>query len=221
MNYSKKTIAAVCDHTLLKATAGPGEIRTLCNEAITYQAASVCVNSCYVRLAAELLQGSNVKTCCVVGFPLGAMSTASKVAETKNAIADGAQEIDMVINVGMLLAGEHDYVCNEIHAVAEAAQGEIVKTIIETCYLNDDEKILACELAVRAGAQFVKTSTGFGTGGATVSDVSLMKRAVGDRAKVKASGGIRTRSDTVTMLEAGASRIGTGSMLKILEDFDN
>ncbi len=199
------------DHTLLKPDATQEDVRRICGEAKTYGFASVCVNSCYAALVREELRGSGVKTCCVVGFPLGAMSAAAKAFEAEQACADGAQEIDMVLNVGALKAGDDAYVLRDIGAVVAAACGAIVKVILETCLLNDDEIVRACRLAVQAGASFVKTSTGFGSGGATVHDVALMRQTVGPEIGVKASGGIRTRADAVNMIEAGASRIGTSA----------
>ena len=177
------------DHTVLKATTTPKDIEKLCNEAKEYKFYSVCVNGCYVPLCKKLLVNTDVKVAAVIGFPLGAMSTEAKVYEAKKCIEDGANEIDMVINVGMLKAKEYDYVKEEIRQIKEAIGTNVLKVIIETCYLTDDEKVKACELAVEAKADFVKTSTGFGTNGATFEDVALMKKTVGNRAKVKASGG--------------------------------
>ncbi|MGB9685394.1 MAG: deoxyribose-phosphate aldolase [Rectinema subterraneum] len=216
--WTKAEIAAAIDHTLLKATATSEQIRTLCAEAKEYTFKSVCVNPCWVSLCASELAGSGVLIATVVGFPLGANSTAIKVEEARRAVAEGAREIDMVINIGKAKAGDWNAVRDEIAAVVHASKPAIVKTIIETCYLTQDEKIAACRAAVAAGAAFVKTSTGFGTGGATVEDVRLMKETVGDAAQVKASGGIKTYEDAVAMLEAGATRIGASAGVTIMKE---
>ncbi|WP_444644745.1 deoxyribose-phosphate aldolase [Caproiciproducens sp. R1] len=206
------------DHTLLKPNATKGQIETLCTEARQHHFASVCVNSYYVPLANTLLKDSGVTVCCVVGFPLGAMSTQGKAFEAKQAVQDGAGEVDMVINIGALLDGDYETVLQDIRAVVrEAHPKALLKVIIETCLLNDEQKGKACELAVEAGADFVKTSTGFSTGGATVHDVELMKRAVQGKAKVKASGGVRTYEDAMNMIHAGADRIGTSNGVKMME----
>ena len=199
------------DHTILKADATETDVIRLCAEAKEYGFASVCVNSSFVPLVHKQLLGSGVKTCCVVGFPLGAMSTAAKAFESKQARADGAQEIDMVIHLGALKDGRASYVFDDTIAEVDAADGALVKVIIETCLLSDTQKVRACELAVRAGAQFVKTSTGFGPGGAAVYDVALMRKTVGPDIGVKASGGIRTRQDALDMIHAGATRLGTSA----------
>lgn len=204
------------DHTVLKATTTPKDIEKLCNEAKEYKFYSVCVNGCYVSLCKKLLVNTDVKVAAVIGFPLGAMSTEAKVYETKKCIEDGANEIDMVINVGMLKAKEYDYVREEIRQIKEAIGTNVLKVIIETCYLTDDEKVKACELAVEAKADFVKTSTGFGTNGATFEDVALMKKTVGNRAKVKASGGVKTYETAVKYIELGAERLGTSSGIQIM-----
>lgn len=205
------------DHTILKANATKADVEKLCAEAREYDFASVCINTCFVPLAAELLAGSEVKVCCVVGFPLGAMSTEAKVFETKWAVEHGAQEVDMVINVGAMIAGDEKAVLEDIQAVVDAAHPKaIVKVILENCLLTDAQKIRACELCVQAGAEFVKTSTGFSTGGATVEDVALMKKAVAGKAKVKAAGGIRTKEDALAMIEAGADRIGASAGIAIV-----
>ncbi|MGI6714373.1 MAG: deoxyribose-phosphate aldolase [Bacilli bacterium] len=206
MNYHK-----LIDHTLLKADAVEEEIKKLCQEARELNFMSVCVNGGFVPLAKRLLAGSDVKVCTVIGFPLGAMSTDSKVAETENAVRDGAEEIDMVINIGDLKAKKDDKVRKEIAAIKKATGQRVLKVIIETCLLTDEEKIRACRLAVEAGADFVKTSTGFSKGGATVEDVALMRKTVGPDVGVKASGGIRTHEDLLAMVKAGASRIGTSN----------
>ena len=241
------------DHTLLKPEATPAQIRQLCAEAREYKFASVCVNSCYASLVAEELKGSGVKTCCVIGFPLGAMSTAAKAAETALTVADGAEEIDMVINVGAAKAGNWEYVEKDIAAVVAAAHGEagtadgdvaaahsdagtansdvnaahggqpaearsaIVKVILENCLLTEDEIVEACLAAKRAGADFVKTSTGFSTGGARVEDVRLMRQIVGPDMGVKAAGGIRDYATAKAMIEAGATRIGASAGLAIVQ----
>lgn len=204
------------DHTVLKATTTPKDIEKLCNEAKEYKFYSVCVNGCYVSLCKKLLVNTEVKVAAVIGFPLGAMSTEAKVYEAKKCIEDGANEIDMVINVGMLKAKEYDYVREEIRQIKEAIGTNVLKVIIETCYLTDDEKVKACELAVEAKADFVKTSTGFGTNGATFEDVTLMKKTVGNRAKVKASGGVKTYETAVKYIELGAERLGTSSGIQII-----
>lgn len=216
-----KVSASQIDHTLLKADATRDQIRRICAEAREYRFASVCVNSCHAALVTKELQGSGVKTCCVVGFPLGAMQTTAKALEAKEAVRDGASEIDMVINVGALKEGDTAYVTEDIAAVVDAVKkasgsSAIVKVIIETCLLTDKEKVTACECAEKAGAAFVKTSTGFSTGGATTEDVALMKKTVGDRLKVKASGGIRTHADALAMIKAGADRIGASSGIALL-----
>lgn len=205
------------DHTLLKADATPDQVKKICAEAREYGFKSVCVNSCYAKLVSTELADSNVLTCCVVGFPLGAMMTEAKANEALCAANAGAQEIDMVINIGMAKAGAWDFVESDIRAVVEAVRGRaIVKVIIETCLLTDDEKRRACESAVAAGAHFVKTSTGFSTGGATAEDIALMRATVGPDIGVKASGGIRTRNDAVRMIEAGANRIGASASIAIV-----
>ena len=205
------------DHTILKATASSADVQKLCEEAIEYEFYSVCVNGCYVADAKNLLQGTDVKVAAVVGFPLGAMTTASKVFEAKEAIENGASEIDMVINVAKLKDGEFDYVENEIRLIKEAIGDNVLKVIIETCYLTDEEKVKACELSLVAKADFVKTSTGFGTGGATYEDVKLMKSVVGDNAKVKASGGVRDKETAQKYVDLGAERLGTSSGIEIVK----
>lgn len=211
-------IAKIIDHTMLKPEATEETIRRYCAEARTYGFASVCVNSCHAALVASELKGSGIKTCCVVGFPLGAMITEAKAFEAKAAVKDGAQEIDMVINIGGIKDGNMNLVTNDIRAVVEAVKpAALVKVIIETCLLSDEEKIAACEAAVRAGADYVKTSTGFSTGGATLDDVRLMRQTVGSKAKVKASGGIRTHEFACQLVEAGADRIGAGNGVILLK----
>lgn len=210
------SLAGMIDHTLLKADATRAQVERLCDEAVEHGFASVCVNTCWVPLCAERLAQSDVRVCCVVGFPLGAMAPESKAHEAARAVADGADEVDMVINVGWLKDGELDAVREDIAGVVAAADGRCVKVIIETCLLTDEEKVRACELAVEAGAAFVKTSTGFSTGGATVADVALMRRTVGDRCKVKASGGIHTAEEARAMVEAGADRLGCSAGVAIV-----
>ena len=209
-------IAAMIDHTILKADATEEQVRKICKEAIEYKFASVCVNSCYIPLVASMLKGSGVKVCSVVGFPLGAMSSAAKAAETKDVVKNGADEVDMVINVGALKMKNYEYVKNDIAAVVAARGSAIVKVIIETCLLTDEEKVEACKLAVAAGADFVKTSTGFSTGGATAEDISLMRKTVGPDIGVKASGGIRDYETAAKMVEAGASRIGASASVAMV-----
>ena len=213
-------ISKYIDHTILAADATKERIETLCREAAEYGFASVCVNSCWVPLASRLLEGTSVKVCTVVGFPLGAMGTAAKAYEAAKAVEDGADEIDMVINVGFLKSGMTGDVLEDIKAVRAACKGKTLKVIIETCLLTDEEKTLACELSERAGADFVKTSTGFSTGGATVDDVRLMRSVVGDRLGVKASGGIRDYKAALSMIEAGASRIGASAGVRIVKEQD-
>lgn len=205
------------DHTLLKADASEDQIKTLCEEARQYDFASVCVNSYWVALCAKQLQGTDVKVCTVVGFPLGAMSTAAKAFETKQAIEDGAQEIDMVLNVGEMKAGHLDAVRKDIEAVVAAASGHCVKVILETCLLSQEEIVRACTLCVEAKAAFVKTSTGFSTAGATVENVRLMKESVKGHCRVKAAGGIRCYADMEQMIQAGADRIGTSAGVKLMQ----
>ena len=219
MAYTLSGLLTACDATNLKAQSTEEDIRALCALAKKNRCASVCVNSAFVPLVAEELKNSTVKTCTVIGFPLGAMSTAGKAAEARVAIEQGADELDMVIEIGMMLAGKYDYILQDIQSVVQASGGKTVKVIIETCFLNDEQKIKVCELAKQAGAQFVKTSTGFGTAGATVSDVALMYHTVQPDMEVKASGGIRTAKDAAAMLEAGATRIGVSNVQSIIDTF--
>jgi deoxyribose-phosphate aldolase len=216
--WTKGEIAALIDHTNLKPTATPENIRELCAEAVRNGFASVCVHSCYASLASKELSGTKIGVCVVVGFPLGAMATEIKAEEAKFAVKKGATEIDMVINIGALKAGDRGAVESDIKAVVKAAKPALVKVILECCYLSDQEKALACECAERAGAAFVKTSTGFGTEGATVNDVRLLKEAVAGRLKVKAAGGIHSYRDAVAMAEAGADRIGCSSSVSVIAD---
>lgn len=205
------------DHTLLKADATKDKIVTLCEEAKEYDFASVCVNSYWVPTCAELLKGTDVKVCTVIGFPLGAMSSKAKAFETSDAIANGAGEVDMVLNIGEMKAGNYDAVRADVKAVVEAANGHCVKVILENCLLTKEEIVKACELCVEAGATFVKTSTGFSTSGATPEDVKLMKDTVGDKCKVKAAGGVRCYEDMEKMVAAGADRIGTSAGVKLMQ----
>lgn len=215
---NKRELAAMMDHTILKATATPEQVEQICREAREIGAASVCINPCNIEQAKRLLEGSGVKVCTVIGFPLGANTTAVKAFETEDAIRRGAQEVDMVINVGALLAGDTETVYQDILGVVKAANGTLTKVIIETCYLSDEQKKTACELALKAGANFVKTSTGFGTGGATPHDVALMRSVVGDKMQVKASGGIRTYADALAVVEASANRLGVSASMAILAE---
>ncbi|MDO4377568.1 MAG: deoxyribose-phosphate aldolase [Erysipelotrichia bacterium] len=214
-----KKLNKYIDHTLLKPEATHKQIEELCHQALKYDFASVCVNSCYASYCYQLLKDSDVKVCCVVGFPLGACDSKTKAFETKQAIAAGAQEIDMVINIG--LAKEHNWqaVKDDIAEVVNAAEGKTVKVIIETCLLTDDEKAEACICAMMADATFVKTSTGFSKSGATVEDVFLMKSVVGKKCQVKAAGGIRTYDDALKMIEAGADRLGCSSSVAIMQQY--
>ena len=214
MDYAK-----MIDHTLLKPEATKEQVKNLCEEAVQYGFHSVCVNSSFVYYCAELLKDSDVKVCTVIGFPLGAMSTAGKAAEAQAAVADGDEELDMVIHVGMIKSGDWDYVKQDIASVVEAAGDKaVVKVILETCLLTDEEKRKACMICKEAGASFVKTSTGFSNGGATVKDVALMREAVGSDMGVKASGGIRSFQDARAMVEAGADRIGASSGIAIIRE---
>lgn len=211
MNYNK-----LIDNTLLRADASIAEIKALCEESVEFDFKSVCINPCYIESAKEFLKGSGVLVCTVIGFPLGAMSTAAKAYEAKNAVELGADEVDMVINIGKLKDGNVYYVENEIREVRKAVGNKTLKVIIETCLLTDEEKKLACLAAKAAGADFVKTSTGFSKGGATVEDIRLMRATVGPEMGVKASGGVRTHEDMIAMVEAGATRIGTSSGKKLM-----
>lgn len=205
------------DHTILKADATRKDVKRVCDEAMAYSFCSVCVNSYYVPYVANLLHGSDVKICSVVGFPLGAMATRAKALEAKIAVMDGADEIDMVINIGALKDRDYSVVLEDIKAVKEACEDKTLKVIIETCLLNDVEKVKACELAKEAGADFVKTSTGFSTGGAKVEDVKLMRATVGPDMGVKASGGIHDNEFAKELVDAGANRLGTSATIQIVE----
>lgn len=218
----KDKLTRMIDHTILKADATKEEVQALCKEAKEYNFASVCINPSNISLAYRLLQGTEVKVCTVIGFPLGANATEVKRFETKVAIEDGATEVDMVINVGKLKEKDYDYVLKDIEAVVEAAKGKaIVKVILETCLLNDEEKKIACLLSKKAGADFVKTSTGFSTGGATEEDIRLMRETVGEEMGVKASGGVRTYDDAIKMINAGATRIGASASINIVNKVDS
>jgi deoxyribose-phosphate aldolase len=213
-----KNIAGKIDHTLLMPDAAPGAIKTLCDEAKQYNFASVCVNPCYVSLCSGILKNSKVKVCTVIGFPLGANTTETKLFEAEQAIKNGASEVDLVINIGMLKSKNYEYVFSDISQVVSAAKknNALSKVILETSLLTDSEKVIVCLLCKEAGADFVKTSTGFSVGGASANDVALMKYVVGDSIGVKASGGIRSRKDAEDMIANGANRIGTSSGIKIV-----
>jgi deoxyribose-phosphate aldolase len=209
-------LAKAIDHTLLKPEANAADIEKLCREAVEHGFFSVCVNSSWVPLAASLVHGTGVAVAAVTGFPLGAMGTAAKAFETGRAVADGATEIDTVLQIGRLKQGDDAYVLSDLKAVVAAAEGKPVKVIFETCLLDDGEKVRACRISVEAGAAFVKTSTGFSTGGATLGDVRLMSQTVAGSCEVKASGGIRDRAAALAMIEAGATRLGTSAGIAIL-----
>jgi len=204
------------DHTLLKPEAQKKDIEKLCREAVKYDFYAVCVNSCYVSLCKKILLKSNVKIASVIGFPLGACMTDIKASEARHAVTEGADEIDMVIHIGALKDHDDEYIVRDIKSVVDAAEGKTIKVIIEACLLTEEEKIRACRLSEEAGAHFVKTSTGFSTGGADIKDIELMKKTVVNRLKVKASGGIRSKNDALAMIHAGANRIGTSSGIKIV-----
>ncbi len=211
-----KKILAACDHTLLLQGATWDEIRVICDGAMKYQTASICIPPCYIQRARDYM-GDRMRICTVIGFPNGNMTTESKVFETRDALAKGADEIDMVINIGMLKAGEDDYVLEEIRAIKEACGDHILKVIIETCLLTDAEKIRMCDIVTRSGADFIKTSTGFSTGGATFEDVKLFADHVGPNVKIKAAGGISSLEDAQKFLDLGASRLGTSRIVKLVE----
>ena len=219
MSINQLELAKMIDHTFLKPDATEAQISKLCDEALKYQFCSVCVNPFWVPFAAQILTGSSVKVCTVIGFPLGATLSASKAYEATESIYLGAKEVDMVLNVGAMKTGKLDLVLTDIQAVVNAATGRaLVKVILETGFLTEAEKIKACELCSQAGADFVKTSTGFGPGGATVDDIALMRRTVGPKIGVKASGGVRDYATTIAMIEAGANRIGTSSGIAIISN---
>ena len=214
---TQKEILSMVDHTLLLQTATWEEIKAICDDGIKYETASVCIPTCYVKQAKDYM-GDKCKVCTVIGFPNGNYTTEVKVFETKDALANGADEIDMVINVGMLKAGEYDYVLNEIKAIKEACGEHILKVIIETCLLTDEEKIKMCEIVTAAGADFIKTSTGFSTAGATFADVELFAKHVGPAVKIKAAGGISSMADAEKFIELGATRLGTSRIVKIVKN---
>jgi deoxyribose-phosphate aldolase len=214
---TQKNILSMVDHTLLLQTATWEEIKGICEDGMKYETASVCIPTCYVKQAKDYV-GDKCKICTVIGFPNGNYTTAVKVFETKDALFNGADEIDMVINVGMLKAGEYEYVLNEIKAIKEACGENILKVIIETCLLTDEEKIKMCEIVTEAGADFIKTSTGFSTAGATFADVELFTKHVGPNVKIKAAGGISSMADAEKFIELGASRLGTSRIVKIAKN---
>ncbi|MCP4745414.1 MAG: deoxyribose-phosphate aldolase [Desulfobacteraceae bacterium] len=214
---NKAQLAATIDHTLLKPDAMKDQITKLCDQAIANSFAAVCVNPFYIEHVAERLKQTKVQPCTVIGFPLGANTSFAKSREAHEAVGKGAREIDMVINIGALKAGEYKFVLDDISSVVNMSGAARVKVIIETCFLTDDEKKVACEASARAGAHYVKTSTGFGSGGATAKDIKLMRSVVGNDLKIKASGGIRTLEQAQDMLDAGAARIGTSSGIAIIE----
>lgn len=212
----QQKILAACDHTLLLQDATWDEIKVICDDAKKYKTASICIPPCYVRKAAEYLKGE-IPVCTVIGFPNGNMTTASKVFETKDAIENGADEIDMVINIGMLKAREYDYVLSEIKEIEAACGNHILKVIIETCLLTEEEKIKMCEIVTESGADFIKTSTGFSTAGATFDDIALFKKYVGTDVRIKAAGGISSMEDAEHFMELGADRLGTSRIVKIVK----
>ena len=212
----QQKILAACDHTLLLQDATWDEIKVICDDAKKYKTASICIPPCYVRKAAEYLKGK-IPVCTVIGFPNGNMTTASKVFETKDAIENGADEIDMVINIGMLKAREYDYVLSEIKEIEAACGNHILKVIIETCLLTEEEKIKMCEIVTESGADFIKTSTGFSTAGATFDDIALFKKYVGPDVRIKAAGGISSMEDAEHFMELGADRLGTSRIVKIVK----
>ena len=216
--WTKATLAKTIDHTLLKAIGTEQNVRELCVEARTFGFFSVCVNPYWVPLCVHELNGSDVLVCTVIGFPLGANAPALKAEEARLAVQQGAKEVDMVINIGAVKSGNWDAVEADIRGVVKAAGKALVKVIIETCYLTEAEKVRACETVMKCGAGFVKTSTGFGTGGATVEDIKLIRKTVGDKLKIKASGGIRSYHDAIQMLDAGADRIGASSGVAIVAE---
>lgn len=216
MSKTIDEILAACDHTLLLQTATWEEVRAICDDALAYHTASVCIPPCYVKAAADYLQG-RIPVCTVIGFPNGSHTTACKVFETKDAVANGADEIDMVINIGMLKAKNYDYVLNEIKEIRAACAGKLLKVIIETCLLTDDEKIKMCELVTASGADYIKTSTGFSAAGATFADIELFAAHIGGGVKMKAAGGISSLSDAERFMELGADRLGTSRIVKLVK----
>lgn len=217
MGRDIKDILAVCDHTLLLQTSTWEEIRGICDDAMKYHTASVCIPPCYVRQAADYMQG-RIPVCTVIGFPNGNHTTACKVFETQDAVKNGADEIDMVINVGMLKAGDYEYVLNEIREIKAACEGRILKVIIETCLLTDEEKIKMCGIVTASGADFIKTSTGFSTAGATFADIELFAKHIGAGVRMKAAGGISSIADAEKFMELGASRLGTSRIVKLVKE---
>lgn len=214
--YTPAELAGYIDHTLLKPEATVDDVKKICKEAVVHHFASVCVNPSYIKLVADELRGSGVTPCCVAGFPFGTHTPEAKAAETAQAVANGAGEVDMVINVGAIMSGDWALVERDIAAVVAAAGSAKVKVILETCLLSDEEKVKACEISKKVGAAFVKTSTGYSSGGATIHDVALMRATVGPDVGVKASGGVRTYEDAVAMLNAGANRLGASAGIKII-----
>lgn len=212
-----KAILSIVDHTLLLQGSTWEEIKAICDDGMKYETASVCIPTCYVKQAKDYM-GDKCKVCTVIGFPNGNYTTATKVFETKDAVANGADEIDMVINIGMLKAKEYDYVLDEIKQIKEACDGRILKVIIETCLLTEEEKIKMCEIVTASGADFIKTSTGFSTAGATFADVELFAKHVGEHVKIKAAGGISSMDDAEKFIELGASRLGTSRIVKIVKN---
>lgn len=219
-NMEQKEILSIVDHTLLLQPSTWAEIKEICDDAIKFETASVCIPTCYVKQAKDYM-GDKMKVCTVIGFPNGNYTTAVKVFETKDAIANGADEIDMVINVGMLKAKEYDYVLNEIKEIKAACGERILKVIIETCLLTEEEKIKMCEIVTESGADYIKTSTGFSTAGATFDDVALFAKHVGENVKIKAAGGISSMEDAKKFIALGASRLGTSRIVKIVKNQDN
>lgn len=217
LSLTRSGLAAYIDHTLLKPDASRAQIEAVCAEAKQYRFASVCVNPCWIPVVAEELKGTGIAPCCVIGFPLGASFSSIKAEEARTAVSAGAKEIDMVINIGAVKSGDWELVRKDIAAVNDAKGPAKLKVIMETCFLTDEEKIQVCKIAKETGADFVKTSTGFSTGGATVHDVALMRKTVGPDMGVKASGGIRTLEDALSMIEAGANRLGASAGVKIVE----
>lgn len=216
----KREILKRLDHTLLKQTATWEQIKKICDDGMEYQTASVCIPPCFVKRAKEYVK-DKVAVCTVIGFPNGNMTTASKVFETKDAVQNGADEIDMVINIGDVKAGDYDKVLEEIKAIKEACQGRLLKVIIETCLLSEDEKVRMCQVVTESGADYIKTSTGFSTGGATFEDVALMRKHVGTHVKVKAAGGISSVEDGEKFIELGADRLGTSRLIALLSGADD
>ena len=213
-------ILSKCDHTLLNPAATFDEIKALCDDAIRYKTASVCIPACYVKAAKEYT-GGKVAVCTVIGFPTGYSTTAAKCFEAEDAVKNGADEIDMVINIGMLKAGEYDFVLDEIRAVRAACNGKLLKVIIETCLLTDEEKIKMCEIVSQSGAEYIKTSTGFSKGGATFEDVALFAKHVAPHVKIKAAGGISSLEDAEKFISLGASRLGTSRVVRAVKEAEN